>query len=294
MIEDALYAELQYATPLRPTVKACDRDGWVILCTSTQDAGTGDFASAGAKADATRGASPNSNSARRSRSRPSSAKCSAASSETAATPSICAGCAASTRRRSTACAASSTAPSRPERAPPNRPAASCCGSNCRRRAASTACATSALARHHDRRAACSRRPDATAGTSAVRLRHHFSELDARAADARRPGTIAGRRELSTEARRAAAAGGDSGSFEQRTPAALRDVLLRLNSDVRRADFGSDEQAEQMSFFIVAADDPFPGGAPRANRRRWRASTAHRRRRWRAASVCAVRCRENAG
>lgn len=34
LIEDALYAELQYATPLQPTVKAFDRDGWVILCTS--------------------------------------------------------------------------------------------------------------------------------------------------------------------------------------------------------------------------------------------------------------------
>lgn len=34
VIEDALYAELQYATPLQPTVKAFDRDGWVILCTS--------------------------------------------------------------------------------------------------------------------------------------------------------------------------------------------------------------------------------------------------------------------
>ena len=34
VIEDALYAELQYATPLPPTVKAFDTDGWVILCTS--------------------------------------------------------------------------------------------------------------------------------------------------------------------------------------------------------------------------------------------------------------------
>ena len=34
VIEDALYAELQYATPLQPTVKAYDRDGWVIVCTS--------------------------------------------------------------------------------------------------------------------------------------------------------------------------------------------------------------------------------------------------------------------
>lgn len=34
VIEDALYAELQYATPLQPTVKAFDRDGWVIICTS--------------------------------------------------------------------------------------------------------------------------------------------------------------------------------------------------------------------------------------------------------------------
>jgi DNA-binding transcriptional MocR family regulator len=34
VIEDALYAELQYATPLRPAVKAFDRDGWVIVCAS--------------------------------------------------------------------------------------------------------------------------------------------------------------------------------------------------------------------------------------------------------------------
>ncbi len=34
VIEDALYAELQYATPLHPTVKSFDHDGWVIVCTS--------------------------------------------------------------------------------------------------------------------------------------------------------------------------------------------------------------------------------------------------------------------
>jgi len=34
VIEDALYAELQYTTPLQPTVKSFDTDGWVILCTS--------------------------------------------------------------------------------------------------------------------------------------------------------------------------------------------------------------------------------------------------------------------
>lgn len=34
VIEDALYAELQYTTPLQPAVKAFDRDGWVILCAS--------------------------------------------------------------------------------------------------------------------------------------------------------------------------------------------------------------------------------------------------------------------
>ena len=34
VIEDALYAELQYATPLPPTVKAFDAEGWIILCTS--------------------------------------------------------------------------------------------------------------------------------------------------------------------------------------------------------------------------------------------------------------------
>ncbi len=34
VVEDALYAELQYATPLQSTVKSFDRDGWVILCTS--------------------------------------------------------------------------------------------------------------------------------------------------------------------------------------------------------------------------------------------------------------------
>ena len=34
VIEDALYAELQYAIPLQPAVKSFDSDGWVILCTS--------------------------------------------------------------------------------------------------------------------------------------------------------------------------------------------------------------------------------------------------------------------
>jgi len=34
VIEDALYAELQYATPLQPTVKSFDSEGWVIVCTS--------------------------------------------------------------------------------------------------------------------------------------------------------------------------------------------------------------------------------------------------------------------
>ena len=34
VVEDALYAELQYATPLQPTVKSFDEEGWVILCTS--------------------------------------------------------------------------------------------------------------------------------------------------------------------------------------------------------------------------------------------------------------------
>lgn len=34
IIEDAMYAELQYATPLQPAVKSFDSDGWVIVCTS--------------------------------------------------------------------------------------------------------------------------------------------------------------------------------------------------------------------------------------------------------------------
>ena len=34
LIEDALYAELQFASPLTPTVKAFDQDGWVIVCSS--------------------------------------------------------------------------------------------------------------------------------------------------------------------------------------------------------------------------------------------------------------------
>ncbi len=34
VIEDALYAELQFATPLAPVAKAFDRDGWVIVCAS--------------------------------------------------------------------------------------------------------------------------------------------------------------------------------------------------------------------------------------------------------------------
>lgn len=34
VIEDALYAELQFSTPLQPTAKAFDRDGWIIVCAS--------------------------------------------------------------------------------------------------------------------------------------------------------------------------------------------------------------------------------------------------------------------
>ncbi|MGL6070673.1 PLP-dependent aminotransferase family protein [Craterilacuibacter sp.] len=34
LIEDALYAELQFAAALSPTVKAFDRDGWVMVCAS--------------------------------------------------------------------------------------------------------------------------------------------------------------------------------------------------------------------------------------------------------------------
>lgn len=34
VIEDALYSELQYTTPLQPAVKSFDRDGWVMLCAS--------------------------------------------------------------------------------------------------------------------------------------------------------------------------------------------------------------------------------------------------------------------
>jgi DNA-binding transcriptional MocR family regulator len=34
LIEDALYAELQFAEPLQPTVKAFDSGGWVLICSS--------------------------------------------------------------------------------------------------------------------------------------------------------------------------------------------------------------------------------------------------------------------
>lgn len=34
VIEDALYAELQFSMPLQPTVKSFDQDGWIMLCTS--------------------------------------------------------------------------------------------------------------------------------------------------------------------------------------------------------------------------------------------------------------------
>lgn len=34
LIEDALYAELQYRTPLAPLVRSFDRDGWVLVCSS--------------------------------------------------------------------------------------------------------------------------------------------------------------------------------------------------------------------------------------------------------------------
>jgi len=34
LIEDALYAELQFNSPLSPTVKSMDENGWVIICSS--------------------------------------------------------------------------------------------------------------------------------------------------------------------------------------------------------------------------------------------------------------------
>jgi DNA-binding transcriptional MocR family regulator len=34
LIEDAIYAELQFTSPLAPAVKAFDRDGWVLACSS--------------------------------------------------------------------------------------------------------------------------------------------------------------------------------------------------------------------------------------------------------------------
>jgi DNA-binding transcriptional MocR family regulator len=34
IVEDALYAELQFRTPLEPAVRAFDRDGWVLVCSS--------------------------------------------------------------------------------------------------------------------------------------------------------------------------------------------------------------------------------------------------------------------
>jgi DNA-binding transcriptional MocR family regulator len=34
LIEDAIYAELQFTSPLEPSVRAFDRDGWVIVCSS--------------------------------------------------------------------------------------------------------------------------------------------------------------------------------------------------------------------------------------------------------------------
>jgi len=34
LIEDAVYAELQFASPLAPAVKAFDQDGWILVCSS--------------------------------------------------------------------------------------------------------------------------------------------------------------------------------------------------------------------------------------------------------------------
>jgi len=34
LIEDAIYAELQFRSPLEPAVRAFDRDGWVLVCSS--------------------------------------------------------------------------------------------------------------------------------------------------------------------------------------------------------------------------------------------------------------------
>lgn len=43
LIEDAIYAELQYAEPLQPTVKAFDSEGWVIICSSYSKALAPDY-----------------------------------------------------------------------------------------------------------------------------------------------------------------------------------------------------------------------------------------------------------
>lgn len=43
LIEDAIYAELQYAEPLQPTVKAFDSEGWIIICSSYSKALAPDY-----------------------------------------------------------------------------------------------------------------------------------------------------------------------------------------------------------------------------------------------------------
>jgi hypothetical protein len=41
LIEDAVYAELQFCEPPAPLLKAFDRDGWVMVVGFLQDAGAG-------------------------------------------------------------------------------------------------------------------------------------------------------------------------------------------------------------------------------------------------------------
>ncbi len=52
LIEDGLYAEIQFGGALSPAVKAFDRDGWVLFCSSFTKRWRRIFASAGSAAAA--------------------------------------------------------------------------------------------------------------------------------------------------------------------------------------------------------------------------------------------------
>lgn len=170
VIEDALYAELQYATPLAPAVKAYDRDGWVIVCTSYTKTLAPGFRVGWIEGG-------------RYARRIAELKFSASIAQPAFLGEVLG--ASRERRLRTAPAPPAARPyaaqvdrlrgvidrafPAPARAPPSQAAASCCGSSCRRRATPTRSATRrSSAASPSPPAVCSRRPAAIASICACR------------------------------------------------------------------------------------------------------------------------------